>query len=179
MKRVLMLACATLLLASAASAQIHLDVTLGGKTLDVRDANNKLLGTYQISPGMAKHPTPPGSFTIKKIVWNPPWTPPKAGWAKGKKPTAANDPKNPMKVVKIFFKEPDLYLHGTGDEQMLGDPASHGCIRLSSADAYALAKLVMQNGGAAKNEAWYQNVINGGKTVTVAIPKPVPIRIGA
>jgi lipoprotein-anchoring transpeptidase ErfK/SrfK len=168
-----------LLLSATAHAQIRLDVTLGGKTLDVRDASNKLLATYQISPGMQKHPTPLGSFSIRKIVWNPAWAPPKAGWAKGKKATAPADPKNPMKVVKIFFKEPDLYLHGTGDEQMLGDPASHGCIRLSSADAFALAKLVMQNGGAAKNDEWYQNVINGGKTVTVAIPKPVPVNIGA
>ena len=168
-----------LLFATAASAQIHLDVTLGGKTLDVRDASNKLLGTYQISPGMAGHPTPAGSFAIRKIVWNPPWVPPKAGWAKGKKATSPRDPKNPMKVVKMYFKEPDLYIHGTGDEKLLGDPASHGCIRMSAADAYALARLVQQNGGAPKNDAWYQNVINGGKTVTVAIPHPVAVRIGA
>jgi lipoprotein-anchoring transpeptidase ErfK/SrfK len=168
-----------LLLSTAAHAQIHLDVTLGGKTLDVRDASNKLLGSYQISPGMKGHPTPQGSFAIKRIVWNPSWVPPKAGWAKGKKATAPTDPKNPMKVVKIFFKEPDLYIHGTGDEQKLGDPASHGCIRMSAADAYALAKLVQQNGGAPQNDAWYQSVIGGGKSVTVAIPKAIPVKIGA
>jgi lipoprotein-anchoring transpeptidase ErfK/SrfK len=168
-----------LLVTTAASAQIHLEVTLGGKTLDVRDANNKAIASYQISPGMANHPTPPGSFTIRKIVWNPAWVPPNVGWAKGKKATAPTDPKNPMKVVKIFFKEPDLYLHGTGDEELLGDPASHGCIRMAQADAYALAKLVMENGGAGKNDEWYQNVINGGKTVTVVVPNPIPLRIGA
>lgn len=168
-----------LLISTAAHAQIHLDVTLGGKTLDVRDATNKLLATYQISPGMAGHPTPAGAFSIKKIVWNPAWVPPKAKWAKGKKATAPTDPKNPMKVVKIFFKEPDLYLHGTGDEKMLGDPASHGCIRMAPADAYALAKLIQQNGGAAKDDAWYQSVISGGRSVTVVVPQPVPLRIGA
>ena len=167
------------LFATAASAQIHLEVTLGGKTLDVRDAQNKALASYQISPGTPGHPTPQGAFSIRKIVWNPAWVPPKAKWAKGKKATAPTDPKNPMKVVKIFFKEPDLYLHGTADEHLLGDPASHGCIRLAPADAYALAKLIMQNGGAAKDDAWYQNVINGGKAVTVVVPKAVPMRIGA
>ena len=40
-------------------------------------------------------------------------------------------------------------------------------------------KRVQENGGAPQNDAWYQNVINGGKSVTVAIPKPVPVRIGA
>lgn len=168
-----------LFVVTAANAQIHLEVTLGGKTLDVRDAGDKVLASYQISPGLAKHPTPPGSFAIRKIVWNPAWVPPKAGWAKGKKATAPADPKNPMKVVKIFFKEPDLYIHGTADEKLLGDPASHGCIRMAPADAYNLARLVMQNGGAGKNDEWYNSVISGRRSLTVAIPKPVPLKIGA
>jgi lipoprotein-anchoring transpeptidase ErfK/SrfK len=168
-----------LLVAGSANAQIHLDVTIGGKTLDVRDTTNKVLASYQISPGLPKHPTPQGDFAIRKIVWNPSWVPPKAGWAKGKKPAAPADPKNPMKVVKIFFKEPDLYLHGTGDEKLLGDPASHGCIRMAAADAYALARLIQQNGGAGQSDTWYQSVINGSRSVTIRIPKPVAIHIGA
>jgi lipoprotein-anchoring transpeptidase ErfK/SrfK len=168
-----------LLVAGSANAQIHLDVTIGGKTLDVRDTTNKVLASYQISPGLSSHPTPKGDFAIRKIVWNPSWVPPKAGWAKGKKATAPADPKNPMKVVKIFFKEPDLYLHGTGDEKLLGDPASHGCIRMAAADAYALARFIQQNGGAGQSDAWYQSVINGNRSVTIRIPKPVAIHIGA
>ncbi len=167
-----------LLLAGSPNPQIRVDVTTGGKTLDVRDAANKLLASYQISPGMANHPTPPGNFTISKIVWNPAWVPPKAGWAKGKKATTPSDPKNPMKIVKIFFKEPDLYIHGTGDEHLLGDPASHGCIRMAPADVYALARLIQENGGAPQTDTWYQSVISGGRSVTVRIPRPVPIRIG-
>lgn len=174
----LLSAAALLLLATAASAQVHLDVTLAGKTLDVRNPSNQALASYQISPGTSKHPTPTGSFTIRKIVWNPAWVPPKAKWAKGKKATAPTDPKNPMKVVKIFFKEPDLYIHGTADEKLLGDPASHGCIRMAPADAYNLAKALMQNGGAQQSEAWYQSVINGSRSVTVRLPKPVPLTIG-
>ena len=164
---------------AADAAPIQLLVTLGGKTLDVRDQQGKLLASYQISPGLAKHPTPQGNFTIKRLVWNPSWVPPNEKWAKGKKATRPGDPKNPMKVVKIFFKEPDLYLHGTGDEAKLGDPASHGCIRLAPADAYALARLVMQNGGAGKSEAWYQNAIAGKSSVTVKLPNPIPIKISA
>ncbi|HSP33944.1 MAG TPA: L,D-transpeptidase family protein, partial [Thermoanaerobaculia bacterium] len=94
------------------------------------------------------------------------------------KATAPNDPKNPMKVVKIFFKEPDLYLHGTGDEKELGDPASHGCIRMAPADAYALARLLMQNGGVPQNDAWYQQTIDGGKAVTIVLKKPVAMTVG-
>lgn len=176
MKMFTAVAASLLLAASAAAAPIQLTVTIGGKTLDVK-SGGKTIASYQVSPGVAAHPTPTGNFSIKRLVWNPPWVPPKAGWAKGKKATAGGDPKNPMKVVKIFFKEPDYYLHGTADEHLLGDPASHGCIRMSSADAYALAKLVMQNGGASKPDSWYQNAINGGKTMTVSLPQPIPITI--
>lgn len=35
-----------------------------------------------------------------------------------------------------------IYLHGTNQEQLLGTPASHGCIRLSNADVAALFDLV-------------------------------------
>ena len=160
----------------AAAQAVTLDVTINGKTLDVRQGTT-LVASYQVSPGVAAHPTPQGKFAIHRLVWNPPWAPPKAGWAKGKKATPPGHPKNPMKVVKIFFKEPDYYIHGTADEQALGDPASHGCIRMSAADAYALAKIVMQNGGAAKPDSWYASVRNGNKTVEVRLPKPVAITI--
>lgn len=178
MKTAISLAFA-LLIATAAGAQIHVDVTVSGKTLDVRDAQNHALASFQISPGLAKHPTPKGRFTIRKIVWNPAWVPPNAKWAKGSQPAGPQDPKNPMKLVKIFFKEPDLYIHGTGDERDLGDPASHGCIRMSPADAYALARTLMQNGGVPKNDAWYQQMIDGGKTVTIVLKKPVAMTVGA
>ena len=167
----------TLLIALGASAApIQVEVTLGGKTLDVK-SGGKVIATYQVSPGVPKHPTPKGNFSIHRLVWNPTWAPPKAGWAKGKAPKGAGDPKNPMKVVKIFFKEPDYYIHGTADEHLLGDPASHGCIRMSPADAYALARIVMENGGAKKPESWYQTAIAGKQSITVNLPQPIPVII--
>ena len=176
MKMIPTLLGALLVAFSATAAPIQLTVTLGGKTLDVK-SGDKTVASYQVSPGLAKHPTPTGKFAVKRLVWNPTWVPPKAKWAKGKKSQGAGDPKNPMKVVKIFFKEPDYYIHGTADEHLLGDPASHGCIRMSSADAYALARLVMENGGAKKPESWYQTAISGKKSMTVNLPQPVGITI--
>src|SRR5688572_29328612 len=97
----------SLFVAVAANAEpLQLEVTLGGKTLDVRDQSGRLLASYQISPGLANHPTPKGNFSIRRMVWNPSWVPPNEPWAKGRKARGPGDPKNPMKVVKIFFKEP-------------------------------------------------------------------------
>lgn len=163
-------------LATSASAAVTVEVTLGGRTLDVRK-DGQLVGSYQISTGLPNHPTPTGSFSIRRIVWNPAWVPPKEPWAKGKKATPPAHPKNPLKVVKMFFKEPDYYIHGTADEKLLGDPASHGCIRMSAADAYTLARLLMDNSGAAKPASWYQTAISGSKSVTVRLPKAVPVKI--
>ena len=35
-----------------------------------------------------------------------------------------------------------IYIHGTPDEALLGAPASHGCIRMRSADIIELFELV-------------------------------------
>ena len=36
-------------------------------------------------------------------------------------------------------------MHGTGAEALLGQPASHGCVRLSKADSKTVFDLVMAN----------------------------------
>lgn len=161
---------------SDAAASITIDVSLGGRTLDVRNSG-AIVESYAISPGIEKHPTPKGQFRVRRIVWNPRWVPPKESWAKGKSAKPPGHPKNPMKVVKIFFKEPDYYIHGTAEEHLLGDPASHGCIRMAPADAYALARIIMENAGAKKSQAWYQSVLSGRRSTTVRLPRPVVITI--
>src|SRR6476661_1927923 len=100
---------------------------------------------YNIAVGAKAHPTPMGRFTVRHIVWNPGWVPPNEKWAKGKKPTKPGDPKNPMRVVKIFFQEPDYYIHGTDQEDSIGEAASHGCIRMTAADAFELGRYLMDH----------------------------------
>src|SRR4051794_11688195 len=133
---------------------------------------------YSVSAGTKAHPTPHGQFVIRHLIWNPAWVPPNAPWAKGKKATPPGHPNNPMKVVKIFFQEPDYYIHGTGDEDALGNPASHGCIRMSQKNAFALGRYIMDHAGAPKNDEWYQGVFDRGVSADIHLPKGVPIVIG-
>jgi lipoprotein-anchoring transpeptidase ErfK/SrfK len=133
---------------------------------------------YDTAVGSKKHATPTGRFVVRHIVWNPAWVPPDAGWAKGKKPAAPGDPKNPMRAVKIFFQEPDYYIHGTNDEDSIGSAASHGCIRMTEADAVALAKYLMEHAGAPHDDAWYENVQNSSKPTDVNLPRGIPMVIG-
>jgi lipoprotein-anchoring transpeptidase ErfK/SrfK len=149
-----------------------------GKNILVVRVNGRDVKTFHVSVGVKAHQTPQGHFSIRHIVWNPSWHPPKAGWAKNKTAAAPGSPKNPMKVVKIFFQEPDYYIHGTDHESALGAAASHGCIRMSQADVYELGRLLQERGGAARQPDWYARVINGGQTASVILPKALPMVVG-
>ena len=105
--------------ASPASA-LTLEASLGERKLTLR-RDGEVVKTYDVAIGSSAHPTPTGSFPIRKLVWNPAWTPPDVKWAKGQTAKAPGHPSNPMKTVKIFFQEPDYYIHGTGAVESLGE----------------------------------------------------------
>jgi lipoprotein-anchoring transpeptidase ErfK/SrfK len=156
---------------------LSLAASLGKNILVVR-VNGRDVKTFRVSVGVNAHKTPQGHFGIRHIVWNPSWHPPKAGWAKNKQAAAPGTKANPMKVVKIFFQEPDYYIHGTDHESALGAAASHGCIRMAQADVYALGRLLQERGGAPRQPDWYARVVNGGQTASVMLPKGIPIVVG-
>jgi L,D-transpeptidase ErfK/SrfK len=162
---------------STPAGEISLAVSTKKNVMELR-AGGKTIRRYDVSVGKKAHPTPHGTFRVNHIVWNPAWVPPKEKWAKGKKPTPPGDRKNPMKVVKIFFKEPDYYIHGTGDEDALGGAASHGCIRMSQADAFRLGRYLMDHGGAARGDAWYAGVFQRGVSADVRLKSSAKIVIG-
>ena len=138
------------------------------------------LKTYSVAVGQDGYPTPVGSFTIRKIVWNPSWKPPPgADWAKGKTAKGPGDPGNPMKVVKIFFQEPDYYIHGTGDVESLGSAASHGCLRMDPDEVAELAKIVMEHGGQPREENWFWRIIHSRREEKVIyLDNPIALTIG-
>ena len=133
---------------------------------------------YDVAVGTKAHSTPMGRFNVKHIVWNPAWVPPNAGWAKGKQPAAPGDPKNPMRAVKIFFQEPDYYIHGTNNPDSIGEAASHGCIRMTETDAVDLAKYLMEHAGAHHDDSWYDDVQASAKPTDVNLANRVPMAIG-
>ena len=124
-----------------AAAELQLDVDLSERTLIALDNGNEV-ARYAVAVGTKQYPTPRGSFRIRKVVWNPPWKPPDSPWAKGKDAKPPGHPDNPMKRVKIFFSEPDYYIHGTDEDDSLGRAESHGCFRLANWDALTLLNLV-------------------------------------
>jgi lipoprotein-anchoring transpeptidase ErfK/SrfK len=156
---------------------IRLVADVSDRKLHIYDGE-EIARSYTVAVGTAKYPTPRGSFRIRKVVWNPPWVPPKSPWAKKETPKAPGQKGNPMKVVKIFFREPDFYIHGTAQVESLGDAASHGCIRMEPSEAAEVARYVMEHGGQPQEESWFKRVISlRWNTRTVHLSRPVSITI--
>jgi lipoprotein-anchoring transpeptidase ErfK/SrfK len=161
----------------SASGPLTLRASLGARELYV-ERGGKVVKTYQVAVGKSGHPTPKGSFGVRRIVWNPGWVPPpNAKWARGKTAKEPGQKGNPMKVVKIFFRQPDYFIHGTDDVGSLGKAASHGCLRMEPWQAAELAQMIMANGGQNRDWNWIKRTLRLGSERTVQLQKAVPLTI--
>jgi len=157
---------------------LRLSADLSERKLYVQRGDS-MLRVFDVSVGRDRYPTPTGSYTIEKMIWNPSWRPPPGSdWAKGKTAKGPGDPGNPMKVVKIFFHEPDYYIHGTDAVESLGSAASHGCLRMDPEEVASLAKLIMEHGGAPRDENWFWRVLHSRREEKVVyLDNPVELTI--
>lgn len=173
-----LLVSAVLYAVPAAASDLRLEVDISENEL-VAYVGKERVARYDVSTGIDDSPTPHGTFRISKVIYNPAWRPPDAKWAKKKTPKAPGDPDNPMKKVKMYFREPDYYIHGTGDVDNLGRKASHGCVRMSPTDVTELAKVVMEHGGKPKPSPWYRRIFRMKRQTVVLLAEPVPLQIKA
>jgi lipoprotein-anchoring transpeptidase ErfK/SrfK len=160
-----------------ADEDVRLAVDLSQRRLVVY-SNGEQVTAYGVAIGRPKYPTPTGAFSVRKIVWNPAWVPPDVGWAKDKEPQSPGARANPMRVVKIYFREPDYYIHGTNDPESIGDAASHGCLRMEAGEAADLARYLMEHGGQPRSESWFSRVLHfRSESRTVYLDAPVRLTI--
>ena len=157
---------------------LRLVADLSEKRLKMYEADT-LVWQYEISDGTGNYPTPTGEFKIRRMVWNPRWTPPpNSAWARKYKAKAPGEPGNPMKVVKIFFREPDYYIHGTAETGRLGSAASHGCIRMDPEHIAEVARYLMQHGGQPRGENWFMRVLHfRNEEKPIYLKNPIPLTI--
>ena len=97
--------------------------------------------------------TPTGRFVIREKIGDgaPPWTVFRARENTGQ--TAAPGGEEDLVLTRILTLdgldpantntlERFVYIHGTNQEDLIGAPASHGCVRLRNADMMALHDMV-------------------------------------
>jgi hypothetical protein len=82
-----------------------------------------------------------------------------------------------MKLVKLFFQEPDYYIHGTDAVETLGQAASHGCLRMEPNDAGEVGLMVMENGGVVRDWDWVKGLLHLGEQRTVSLQRPTALII--
>ena len=110
---------------ASAQAPLELVVNIPAGRLDVLQGGERIR-SYPVSVGRARYATPTGEAAIRRMVWNPSWTPPPGSeWARNEKP-AGPGWGNPMGRVKMHLFGV-YYVHGTpaANERHLGRPASH------------------------------------------------------
>lgn len=163
--------------AAAGSAPgIRIVVDVSSRRLYVKQGD-ETIRSYVVAVGKKGYPTPRGSYRISHLVWNPRWDPPESGWARHEK---AQKPgwHNKMGRVKMFFREPSYFIHGTPYEGSLGEARSHGCIRMSNGDAIELARLVMKHGGSPRPRSWFSRIMDHVRqTENVYLERPIPLLI--
>jgi lipoprotein-anchoring transpeptidase ErfK/SrfK len=162
---------------ASATNDVRLRVSLGQRRLVIEDGG-QIVREFGVAIGSPSFPTPKGQFTIRKMIWNPRWVPPKnREWARGKRAREPGDPANPMQTVKIFFREPYYYIHGTNDPKSIGEAASHGCLRMTPEDAADLGAYLMEHGGQPREESWFRRVFRFGQSTVIYLDNPIPLTI--
>lgn len=162
--------------APSADSALSMTANLSTRTLTLR-RGDEVVKEYPVAVGKDKHPTPTGDFKVDKLIWNPAWVPPDEKWAEGAKRAAPGSKSNPMKTVKMFFQEPDYYIHGTGAVSSLGDAASHGCLRMDPDQAAEVALLVMENAGTSRDWDWVKGILHMSDQHVVNLAMPTPLTI--
>lgn len=158
---------------------LRLEVDLSERRLRAYEGE-AVVREYGVAVGASEHPTPQGRFQIRRVIWNPRWVPPNAGWARGKTAKGPGEAGNPMGRVKLFFQEPDYYIHGTENEASLGRAESHGCVRMANADVVELARLVMEHGGEPRPATWYQRILHAVRSSSeVRLSEPVTVIVAS
>jgi hypothetical protein len=127
--RVLVPALLALLASTSAQAAVEIDINKDTQTMTVAvDGVTKY--RWPVSSGLPSYETPNGAFKAFRMEedhYSKEW----------------DDAPMPH---SIFFTKKGHAIHGTDAAGRLGNPASHGCVRLSRANAAVLFALVKEQG---------------------------------
>jgi hypothetical protein len=144
-------AVALLAFANAARAELVINIDKSAQQMTVVE-DGALLYTWPVSTGRRGHDTPDGAFKpfrMERDHFSQEW----------------DDAPMPH---SIFFTQLGHAIHGTYEIKNLGRPVSHGCVRLSRANAAILFDLVKQEHMANTRVVLSGEIPGGGGAAPVA-----------
>jgi lipoprotein-anchoring transpeptidase ErfK/SrfK len=129
------------------AALVH--ISLGRHTLEVRDAEGRLVVHFPVSIAHMAEKRPEGELHVTVVIPDPNYTfdpevfPESAeGRQLGRKLVLPPGPNNPVGVAWIGLDRTGYGIHGTPLPEFVGRTESHGCFRLANWDAQTLLDLV-------------------------------------
>jgi lipoprotein-anchoring transpeptidase ErfK/SrfK len=157
-------------------SDMRLEVDTKARQLHVYKGDQRI-ASHPVAVGSSEWPTKTGEWNVTQVVFNPEWIPPDESWAEEREPRKPGDPKNPLGRAQLIY-DPPRTIHGTNEPASIGKAVSHGSIRLENAVITQLARQAMEEGGAAKDDAWFQRVqANPTQKEIVDLPRQIPIRV--
>lgn len=114
--------------------QTSVVIRLESRQLELYEAD-QLIQRYDIAVGQDTWETPVGHFAVLDMRRHPLWQHPITGEA------VATGPDNPLGSRWIGFAYDSGYhigIHGTNQEELMGQAVSHGCVRMRDADVQGL-----------------------------------------
>ncbi len=96
--------------------------------------DGRAVKVYDIAIGKPRTPSPTGNFHVANKLVRPTW------YHRGQVIRPGSN--NPLGPRWIGLSRPGYGIHGTNEPDSIGKAASHGCIRMRSAEAKELFKLV-------------------------------------
>lgn len=122
----------------AAVKRLKLVVDLSDRRVYIYE-NARVKVSYPVAIGQPGWETPIGTFSVFQKYQNPVWQHPITG------EKVLPGKKNPLGKWWIGFGSVGNLLigfHGTNDEQLVGQPVSHGCLRMRNSDIGKLYKQI-------------------------------------
>ncbi|HEY9735953.1 MAG TPA: L,D-transpeptidase [Trichocoleus sp.] len=113
-------------------------ISLSARQLDLYEGDTVLL-SYPVAIGQDEWQTPTGNFIVQTLRENPVWLHPITDEPVGP------GPDNPLGSRWIGFWNDGrnhVGLHGTNQEELIGEAVSHGCVRMKDADIQQLYSYV-------------------------------------
>jgi lipoprotein-anchoring transpeptidase ErfK/SrfK len=125
---------------------VRIEVDKANRVVRAFEADGTLVGVYPASIGSASKPAPSGTLKITRIIHNPVYYyDPRFNFpgveAKSRLKIAPG-PNNPVGAVWMNLNAPSFGIHGTAEPGKVGKIGSHGCVRMTNWDAWALAAMV-------------------------------------
>jgi L,D-transpeptidase ErfK/SrfK len=93
--------------------------------------NDRFVTSYPIAIGKPGWETPTGYFQVMQMLKNPTWQNPLQGTIV---PPGKENPLGDRWIAFWTDGKNCIGFHGTPNEQTVGTPASHGCIRMKNKD---------------------------------------------